>query len=53
MVRTPLFQGGDWGSNPHGKTIYSELVQLVERLTVTQVVAGSSPALGAKYAAVA
>lgn len=28
--------------------LYSQLVQLVERLTVNQEVAGSSPALGAK-----
>ena len=30
------------------QTIYSELAQLAEHLTVNQVVAGSSPAFGAK-----
>ena len=36
------------GAMPLSKTKYSELAQLAEHLTVNQVVAGSSPAFGAK-----
>ena len=36
------------GAMPLKKTKYSELAQLAEHLTVNQVVAGSSPAFGAK-----
>ena len=35
------------GSNP-GRGIFSRIAQLAERLTLTQKVAGSSPAVGSK-----
>lgn len=42
--KTRPFHGCNTGSIPVGVTTYSPIVQLVERLTVNQEVAGSSPA---------